>query len=161
MQPCTRRNRNIYIILEVESLNYVSEIYVPTKSESDYIGEKLLEYNLGMKPLEQKVAFIEINRCIKNSDKEVIGGILAIAALWNILHIDTMWVKQEFRGNRIASKLLQDVEEYAKKLGCHLSYLETYDFQAKEFYINNGYKIFGVLGDCPKGHTCYFLSKRL
>lgn len=142
-------------------MNYDLEIYVPTNSESEFIGKRLLEYNLGIKPMEQKEPFIEINRCIKNSDGDVIGGILAIAALWNILHIDTMWVKQEFRGNKIASKLIQDVEEYAKGLGCHLSYLETYDFQAKEFYINNGYKIFGVLEDCPKGHTCYSLSKRL
>lgn len=136
-------------------------IHVPTKSECEYIGNKLLEYNLSMKPLEQNEPFIEINRCVKNSDGEVIGGILAIAALWHVLHIDTMWVKQEFRGNRIASKLLQDVEGYSTRLGCHISYLETYDFQAKEFYINNGYKIFGVLEDCPQGHKCYCLSKRL
>ena len=142
-------------------MNYDLEIYVPTKSESEYIGEKLLEYNLDMKALEQKEPFIEINRCVKNSDGEVIGGILAISALWHVLHIDTMWVKKKFRGNRIASKLLQNVEEYAKTLGCHISYLETYDFQAKEFYINNGYEIFGVLEDCPKEHICYSLSKRL
>ena len=137
------------------------EICVPTKLESEYIGEKLLEYNLSIKPLEQQDTFIEINRCVKNSQGDIIGGILAISALWHILHIDTMWVKEEFRGNRIASKLLQDVEEYAKRLGCHLSYLETYDFQAKEFYINNGYKIFGVLENCPKDHKCYCLSKIL
>lgn len=137
------------------------EICVPTKLESEYIGEKLLEYNLSIKPLEQQDTFIEINRCVKNSQGDVIGGILAISALWHILHIDTMWVKEEFRGNRIASKLLQDVEEYAKRLGCHLSYLETYDFQAKELYISNGYKIFGVLENCPKDHKCYCLSKIL
>ena len=142
-------------------MNYDLEIYVPTKSESEYIGEKLLEYNLDMKALEQNEPFIEINRCIKNSNGDVIGGILAIAALWHILHIDTMWVKQEVRGNKIASKLIQDVEEYAKRLGCHLSYLETYDFQAKELYISNGYKIFAVLEDCPQEHKCYCLSKRL
>lgn len=137
------------------------EICVSTKLESEYIGEKLLEYNLSIKPLEQQDTFIEINRCVKNSQGDVIGGILAISALWHILHIDTMWVKEEFRGNRIASKLLQDVEEYAKRLGCHLSYLETYDFQAKELYISNGYKIFGVLENCPKDHKCYCLSKIL
>lgn len=142
-------------------MNNDFEICVPTKTECEYIGNKLLEYNLSMKPLEQKEPFIEINRCVKNIDGEVIGGILAIAALWHVLHIDTMWVKQEFRGNRIASMLLQDVEEYSTRLGCHISYLETYDFQAKEFYINNGYKIFGVLEDCPQGHKCYCLSKRL
>ena len=142
-------------------MNYDLEIYVPTKSESEYIGKNLLEYNLGVIPLEQQEPFIEINRCIKNSDGDVIGGILATSALWHILHIETLWVNQAFRGNKIASKLIQDVEEYAKSLGCHLSYLETYDFQAKEFYVNNGYKIFGVVEDFPKGHECYFLSKIL
>ena len=142
-------------------MNNDLEIYVPTKSESEYIGKNLLEYNLSVIPLEQQEPFIEINRCIKNSDGDVIGGILATSALWHILHIETLWVNQAFRGNKIASKLIQDVEEYAKRLGCHLSYLETYDFQAKEFYINNGYKIFGSVEDFPKGHECYFLSKRL
>lgn len=142
-------------------MNCDFEISVPVKSESEYIGEKLLEYNLSMKPLEQKEPFIEINRCVKNNDGEVIGGILAVAALWHVLHIDTMWVDQESTGNRIASKLLQEVEEYAQNIGCYMSYLETYDFQAKDFYINNGYKIFGVLEDCPQGHKCYYLSKKL
>lgn len=142
-------------------MNCDFKIDIPVKSESDYIGEKLLEYNLSMKPMEQKEPFIEINRCARNSDGEVIGGILAIAALWHVLHVDTMWVNQEFRGKGIASKLLQEVEEYAKSIGCYLSYLETYDFQAKDFYITNGYKIFGVLEDCPQGHKCYCLSKKL
>jgi len=142
-------------------LNCDFKIDIPVKSESEYIGEKLLEYNLSMKPIEQKEPFVEINRCARNSNGEVIGGILAVAALWHVLHVDTMWVNQEFRGNGIASKLLQDVEEYAKGINCYLSYLETYDFQAKEFYIKNGYKIFGVLEDCPQGHKCYCLSKKL
>lgn len=142
-------------------MNYDYEIYVPSQLEGKYIGEKLLEYNLSIKPLEQKEPFIEVNRCIKNGDGKVIGGILAIVALWHVLHIDTMWVEQEFRGNGIASILLKDVEEHAKKLGCHLSYLETFDFQAKDFYIKKGYNIFGVLEDCPQGHKCFCLSKRL
>ncbi len=65
-------------------MKYDLEIYVPTKAESEYIGEKLLEYNLNMIALEQKEPFIEINRCIKNGNGEVIGGILAIAALWHV-----------------------------------------------------------------------------
>lgn len=142
-------------------MKYDFKIDIPVKAESEYIGEKLLEYNLSMKEMEQKEPFIEINRCVRNNDGEVISGILSIAALWNVLHVDTLWVNQEFRGNGLASKLLQEVEEYAKSIGCHLSYLETYDFQAKDFYISKGYKIFGELEDCPKGHKCYCLSKKL
>ena len=98
------------------------KIDIPVKSESEYIGEKLLEYNLSMKPMEQKEPFIEINRCARNSNGEVIGGILAVAALWHVLHVDTMWVSQDFRGNGIASKLLQDDEEYGKSINNRRSF---------------------------------------
>jgi hypothetical protein len=67
-------------------LNCDFKIDIPVKSESEYIGEELLEYNLSIKPLEQKEPFIEINRSARNSDGEVIGGILAIAVLWHVLY---------------------------------------------------------------------------
>jgi len=132
-------------------LNNDLEIYVPTKSESEYIGKNLLEYNLSVIPLEQQEPFIEINRCIKNSDGDVIGGILATSALWHILHIETLWVNQAFRGNKIASKLIQDVEEYAKRLGCHLFISKPTIFKRKSFILIMVIKYLGPWKIFPKG----------
>ena len=137
------------------------EIAIPMEEEAEYIGNMLLEFNLESKPLSQEKSFIGINRCIKDEKGEVIGGILACLALWNILSIDTLWVKREFRNKGVGKQLLSIVEADARNRGCHIVYLSTYDFQGKDFYLKNGYEIFGVLEDCPKGHRLYHLSKRL
>ncbi|WP_278247371.1 GNAT family N-acetyltransferase [Clostridium botulinum] len=98
---------------------------------------------------------------MKDENGEIIGGILACLALWHILSIDTLWVKKEFRNQGVAKQLLSLVETEARNMGCHIVYLSTYDFQAKDFYLKNGYEIFGVLEDCPKEHKLYHLFKRL
>jgi hypothetical protein len=38
--------------------------------------------------------------------------------------------------------------------------LTTFDYQAKDFYMKQGYEIFGVLENCPPNHNLYFLRKR-
>ncbi len=142
-------------------MNFDYKITIPTEEECGYIGSKLLEYNIETIPLTQEKPFIFINRSIKDENGMIIGGILACLALWNTLSIDTLWVKEEFRNNGIAKKLLRAVETEAIEMGCHISYLSTYDFQAKDFYLKNGYELYGILNDCPKGHKLYHLSKRL
>lgn len=137
------------------------KITIPMEEETEYIGDMLLRFNLESIPLSQEKPFIRINRCIKDESGEIIGGILACLALWNILSIDTIWVKREYRNQGIAKQLLNIVETEAKNRGCNLAYLSTYDFQAKDFYLKDGYEIFGVLEDCPKEHKLYHLYKRL
>ena len=80
---------------------------------------------------------------------------------WNVAYIDTLCVDEAYRGKGLGAKLLAEVESAAKEKGCYLIYLDTFDFQAKEFYEKQGYAVFGVLDDCPKGHCRYYLKKAL
>jgi len=52
-------------------------------------------------------------------------------------------------------------EVEARKRGARYAYLDTFDFQAPEFYKKYGYEVFGVLEDFPSGHTRYFMKKQL
>jgi hypothetical protein len=61
----------------------------------------------------------------------------------------------------LSSFLLNKVETEAKAMGARLAHLDTFDFQAKDFYLKHGYKIFGVLDDCPPGHKRFYLKKVL
>ncbi len=143
-------------------MNFGYEIKIPMEEEAEYIGNMLLEFNRESKPLSQEKPSIPINRCIKDKNGEIIGGILACSALWHTLSIDTLWVKKEFRNQGVATQLLSLVEAEARNMGCYIVYLSTYDFQAKDFYLKNGYEVFGVLEDCPpKEHKLYHLSKKL
>lgn len=103
--------------------------------------------------------YLQINRCIKDGD-EIVGGILA-EMFWGILSIDILWVKEDYRNRGYASALVTDVETIAKENNCTLSRLETADFQARGFYEKLGYTVFGVLEDCPEGHSWYYMLKKL
>lgn len=92
---------------------------------------------------------------------QVIAGMLAYSVMQHILYIDTLWVKNEHRGKGYGSILLKKVEDEAKNIGCNISHVDTFDFQGPDFYKKNGYEVFGVLEDSPKGHKEYFLTKRL
>ncbi|MCL2753244.1 MAG: GNAT family N-acetyltransferase [Defluviitaleaceae bacterium] len=136
------------------------KIYDATKEEQSYISSCLVSFNNSKVPFKQKPLSIYINKCIKEGD-EVIGGILSEIYCWNILSIDVLWIKDEHRNKGYAKILMNDVENEARKMGCRISHLDTFDFQAKELYEKLGYTVFGVLEDCPEGHNRYYMSKKL
>lgn len=129
--------------------------------EADFIVNEIVKYNLSKIPSKQDVNFIWINRVIEDISGNIIAGILSKMYCWNCLYIDVLWVKEEYRKEGLGSKLLKEVEKLAKEKECHLIHLDTFDFQAKDFYIKYGYEIFGVLDECPEGHKRYYLKKNL
>lgn len=129
--------------------------------EKDFIFRKLVEYNLLQVPLKQSTDYIWINKVIEDENKDIIAGISGKIYCWNCVYIDQLWVKEEHRKEGLGSILLKHVETMCKERGYYLIHLDTFDFQAKEFYIKNGYEVFGVLSDCPKDHVRYYLKKNL
>lgn len=134
-----------------------------TEEEAKSVLKGLIEYNSSKVSLLQEPPFITINRVIKkpNADGNVLAGINSKLNGWKCLHIEILWVEEEFRRCGYGTVLLNEVERAAKNLGSSLIRLETYDFQAKDFYLKHGFEIFGVLDNCPNGHKFYFLKKQI
>lgn len=85
-----------------------------------------------------------------NPKEEDINVILNNLIEYNLAHI-------ELRGQKIGSKLLNDVEVAVIKRGCKYSFLDIFSFQAKDFYVKLGYKEVFTLEDYPltsKRHYC-------
>lgn len=59
------------------------------------------------------------------------------------------------------TKLLDEVEQEAIKNGCVFSLVDTWDFQAEEFYLKKGYERIGELKNYWLGHSKIFLRKNL
>ena len=89
---------------------------------------------------------------------EFIGGISG-AVYWNGLEIDTLWVRQDYRGKGIGRELLAAAENYARDNEAVIAFLKTVD--AREFYEHCGYRVFGMLEDRPLGTLLYHMKKRL
>lgn len=130
-------------------------------NEIQYIDEQLVDYNESKVPFDLSTPFSKFNRHIKDENGEVIAGINCIYYSWKCLFIDVLWIKEEYRNQGFGSQLLLEIEQLAKDSGCHLIHLDTFDFQAKDFYLKQGYEIFGVLDECPLEHKRYYLKKLL
>ena len=91
----------------------------------------------------------------------VIAGINAFVYHWGMLFIDELFVSETYRNKNLASYLMRKVENEAKLIGATLAHTDTFDFQAKDFYLKQCYEIFGVLEDCPPGHKRYYMKKVL
>jgi len=129
------------------------------RDDADYIDSQIVNYNGKMVPFTQAPTFIGLNRVIKDETGNIIAGINTVLYCWNCLYIDVLWIKEEYRGKGLGARLLKEVEDISKDKGCKLVHLDTFDFQAKDFYIKQGYEIFGKLENCPTGHIRYFMKK--
>ena len=101
----------------------------------------------------------EESELIVDTYGDIIVGINSKMYCWNCLYIDVLWVKEEYRKEGLGSKILNEIEKVAKDKGCYLIHLDTFDFQAKDFYLKHGYDIFGILDECPQRHKRYFMKK--
>ena len=93
-------------------------------------------------------------------DQEIIGGVIG-ATYWAWFNLELIWVKEEFRGRGYGERLLKQAESEARERGAKHVYVETFSFQAPEFYKKNGYREFGVLNEFPPGHKKHFFEKSL
>jgi len=128
--------------------------------EVDIINDKIDDYNNSQVPFLHKES-IKLNFCIKDKDDNVLAGINAILYGWKILYVEVLFIDEKHRLKGLGSKLLRHVECEAAKLGGRLVHLDTFSFQAMDFYLKHGYEVFGILDDCPEAHKRYYMKKIL
>ena len=95
---------------------------------------------------------------VRNEDGDVIGGLCG-DLLWDWLHVQCLWVDEGLRDRGVGTKLVRMAEDAAISKGIDNIHLETTSFQALDFYLKNGYEVFGQLEGKPAGHTWYYLKK--
>ncbi|RAZ67667.1 GNAT family N-acetyltransferase [Planococcus maitriensis] len=130
------------------------------RQDSEFIRQKVIEHNMKNLPDEAKSPVEQLSFVLKDDDGTILGGITA-STFWRRLHVDFLWVDERLRGQGQGKVLLEKVEQAAKEKGCRLITLDTFSFQAPDFYKRNGYEVFGMLEDHPKGFSQCFLQKRL
>ncbi len=92
---------------------------------------------------------------------DLAGGL--VGHTWTTwLHVTYLWVDTPHRGAGLGSRLLAHAEHTARTArACTTARLETWDFQAPDFYKKQGYDVVCVIPDYPPGLTEYTLTKRI
>lgn len=92
-------------------------------------------HNLAFPPLAQ----VRPLACgVQSGTGEWLGG--AVGRSWGAcVELQQLWVQAGWRGQGLATGLMQRFEARARQRGCRLAYLETFSFQAPAFYQRLGY----------------------
>lgn len=97
----------------------------------------------------------------REEDGRLIALLHAQQVLENI-HIKALVVDKEHQKKGLGASLLAELEEKAGKAGVSSITLSTKSYQAKDFYIKQGYEIYASLEDVPKkGVVKYHLFRRI
>ena len=91
---------------------------------------------------------------------EVLGGLYG-KLLYRWMFIELLAVPEQTRSQGTGSRLMGMAEELAREKNCVGIWLDTFDFQAPDFYRKHGFTEFGRLEDYPPGHQRLFFNKRL
>ncbi|MBF1697862.1 GNAT family N-acetyltransferase [Streptococcus sanguinis] len=97
----------------------------------------------------------------REEDGQLIALLHAQQVLENI-HVKALVVDKEHQKKGLGASLLAELEEKAVEAGVTSITLSTKSYQARDFYIKQGYEIYASLTDVPqKGITKYHFIKRL
>ena len=129
----------------------------PDDAVWDVVGWGIHNYNTQMAGGShgQDLCFV-----LYGPNQQVAGGLVG-ETHWGWLFVHLLFVKEELRGRGYGHQLLMLAEEEARRRGAKNAYLDSFSFQAPDFYQRNGYEVFGVLEDFPVGHQRYYLKKQL
>lgn len=91
---------------------------------------------------------------------KVLGGLTGRTSL-GMLFIDLFYLLAELRGHGLGARILAAAEDEARRRGCCSGVLYTISFQAPDFYVKHGWRVFGEIPCEPAGTRRVFLSKDL
>lgn len=128
----------------------------PDRDEAERLADGLEAYNErhwpGHQPWQELGVFLR-------EDGRVVGGLFGETyAGW--LFIRYFWIADHLRRHRLGAGLIATAEQRARERGCHSAWVDTFSFQAPDFYRKQGYEEFGRLPYPPKGERI-FLRKAL
>jgi GNAT superfamily N-acetyltransferase len=133
------------------------ELKIGTDADAHRIVEKgLKDYNVDVVGPYQYQNF----ELYARQGQTVIAGMFGHSGMdW--LYVDFFWLDPAMRRSGLGSLMLSETEAEAKRRDCVGVYLYTFSFQAPDFYKKCGYKVVGMIEDCPVGHRKIYLCKRL
>ena len=136
----------------------------PAPEDKAAIQDQIRVYNRQMSPAHRASTapdgWQHLALFLRDDSGAILGGLVGLT-YWDWLEIEYFWVQDELRGRGYGHELLRRAEAEARRRGCQHAYLETFSFQAHDFYGARGYRVVGALEDYPPGETFYWMRKEL
>lgn len=134
---------------------------VTTDREEDveFIEKALRQQNRLEAPSTQSKEPVKYNLVLKDHSGDVVGGVITTIYRYS-MYVETLWIDEKYRKGGYGTQLMIQAEETARAHGCTMMQLDTFNYQAPEFYKKLGFVQFGELG-YKEGFVRYYFSKVL
>lgn len=96
----------------------------------------------------------------ENENGEKLAGLVG-ETFGNWLCIKYLFVSEELRGQGIGTRIMESAEQEAKSRGCKYAFVDTFSFQAPDFYRKLGYHEVFALTEYPYTGARYYYTKQL
>ena len=146
-----------YLEKQDVSTNLTIEVYDEiNKQHIDIVKEKATEFQRLNKMILGKtdLSFLAYD------ENDFVGGVYGYLEL-DHLYVNLIVVLPNYRDKKIASNLMNLLEDEGRRRGIKVVYLGTCDFQAYDFYVKLGYSDMMTIKDYPKGFKEYTFIKDL
>ena len=129
----------------------------PTSEDIQILNDGIMEQakqKKGMKQLDFFAFFI------RGDHGNIVGG-CAGDNMYGGMFVGQLWVNEQLRGKGYGTQLMQRAEDLAKESQCNFIAVNTFDWEALEFYKKLGYYVEFERKGFDKNSTFYFLRKDL
>ena len=129
----------------------------PRSDDVEFLEDQINEHNMvqtGRRDLRPLALYL------RDEQGGIIAGLYGFT--WSgWLEIKFVWVREDLLGRGHGRQLVEAAEAEAQARGCERVWLESYTFQAPNFYQRLEYEVFGSLQDYPAPHGRVFLTRTL
>jgi GNAT superfamily N-acetyltransferase len=129
----------------------------PAPGDLAFLQDQINQFNMRKTGYHE---YFPLAAFVRDEQDQIIAGISG--GIWGgFCEIDFLWVHEAYRGQGYGSQLLAAAEVGARQHDCTWMILDTFSFQAPDFYPKFGYESIGLYPDCPTGYQKHFFQKRL
>lgn len=127
----------------------------PASDDIQFLGDAIQE-NASQQKGHKALDFFGF--FIRDENEKIIAGCNG-CNLYGCLYIDQLWVHASFRKKGYGKSLVTAAEKYGREQGCMFGAVNTFDWEALEFYKKLGYLVDFERHGFAKNSVFYFLRK--
>jgi ribosomal protein S18 acetylase RimI-like enzyme len=128
----------------------------PTPSDDMVLRQRIWKYNashIGSRPVHFSVF-------VRGAKGDICGG-ATVYAHPHAVYVDTLWVDEALQRKGLGRRVMEAVEEEARRRKIPQVILDTFSFQAEPFYRKLGYELMGTIPNYMAEFDRVFLKKDL
>lgn len=125
----------------------------PDTSHDKVIRDGIVDFNDQI--IKEKASHFSI---YAKYNTQIIGG----ALIWehcDALYIDVLWCNEKYRKQGVGTKIITMIDGIAKNKELPKIFVDTYEFQAQDFYKKHGFYCIGIIPKYLKDHDRIFMRK--